>query len=789
MNVTWASPASWLLHTAVGGGAILLLTTVLMRCTRQPARRQRLGEIGLAAALVVAVLGLGPSWLQVPVSWDVETALPPAKVPSDPLALAAPTVPPGVAGEEGLEDFRSDEVIPASATLRKEFRELDRPAPRGETPTEDASSARQTLAALLVGAFVLGSGLLLVRWLVGHVALWRLLHRAGPAPEAVARLFASVVGGRPPRLLVSRRLRVPMSCGLCRPTVVLPARLCDSPDAVTLRWVFAHELTHLERRDAWSSWLFGLGQAVYYYLPWFWGLRRQVRLCQEFVADAAATERGAPAADYAEFLLTLTRRPALPVGATGVLGHASDLFRRVTMLLQEPLRVEKRCPRRWALAAAASLLALAVLAAGVGLGGPLTPAAAEEPTKNKEDVRVLVVPEPPAKAETPRKVEVRIVKPDMKDVAEIFKGIQIQITRDGKVIKVIKLPAEKRAAVERAVRILKIVQDGDVKKEVLINRDVNVLLNDVLKRRLPKDLKIKVADVLQGVTLDPSANPAQVQKEMARIVQRLQGQPLQIEVPLGADNADIQKEIQKALEEIKLQQRKLEKLRKAMQDRARAARVRSVPAHLGVQLAPPGPTLADQLDLPRGLGMVVVAVVPDSAAAKGGIKPNDVLLMVAGKQVMDEPGSIARILASLKPGAPFEVVVLRKGKKETLKGLTLAEVRKREVRQQPRIIQGYGFPQGGIQVIGQRNHSILTTVVRTGDKFTTRYQEGNLIITLTGTVADGKAKVGHIYVQDGSGQPVQCDSLDKVPEQYRGKVKNLVEMSEKGQVQVDVKQP
>src|SRR5207248_1171767 len=100
-------------------------------------------------------------------------------------------------------------------------------------------------------AYLAGAALLLGRWLFGHVVLWRLLRNAEPAPQAVERLFRKVASGRArPRLLVSQRLRVPMSCGLLRPAVVVPSALCEPDAEQALRWVFAHELTHLERRDA-----------------------------------------------------------------------------------------------------------------------------------------------------------------------------------------------------------------------------------------------------------------------------------------------------------------------------------------------------------------------------------------------------------------------------------------------------------------------------------------------------------------------------------------------------------
>jgi hypothetical protein len=80
----------------------------------------------------------------------------------------------------------------------------------------------------------------------------------------------------------------------------------------------------------------------------------------------------------------------------------------------------------------------------------------------------------------------------------------------------------------------------------------------------------------------------------------------------------------------------------------------------------------------------------------------------------------------------------------------------------------------------------MTTVFRSGDRFTARHQEGNLVITVTGTVADGKATTKTIQVQDGA-KGEKYESVEKVPEEYRDKVKGLVEMGEKGAAKVEIK--
>jgi serine protease Do len=91
-----------------------------------------------------------------------------------------------------------------------------------------------------------------------------------------------------------------------------------------------------------------------------------------------------------------------------------------------------------------------------------------------------------------------------------------------------------------------------------------------------------------------------------------------------------------------------------------------------VLVDPPGETLSDQLDLPAGKGLVVREVVAGSAAAKVGLKPHDILLEIDGKAVPRDVRAFIQLLREVKAGSPVDVVVLRKGKQETLKGLALS---------------------------------------------------------------------------------------------------------------------
>ena len=231
---------------------------------------------------------------------------------------------------------------------------------------------------------------------------------------------------------------------------------------------------------------------------------------------------------------------------------------------------------------------------------------------------------------------------------------------------------------------------------------------------------------------------------------------------------------------------------------------------LGARVETPGATLAEQMDLPKGQGLVVRDVPADSAAAKAGLKPHDILLELNGKPVPDRVEGLNKLMADIKPDATVEAVVLRKGKKETIKELKLPKA-----KAVPLDAPGFGPPAGfqppgdfvpprnfpgvggGLPAIGgiggflapdAGGRTVMTTLFRTQDRFTLRHQEGSLVITLTGKTTDGKVKVSNIHVQDGR-ESNKYESADKVPEPYRDKVKNLIEMSEKSSGRIEIKTP
>lgn len=145
---------------------------------------------------------------------------------------------------------------------------------------------------------------------------------------------------------VSNRVSTALAFGLLRRRILLPQELIAEGSSDQIRFAVAHEYAHLTRGDLWTWRLTRFAQFCCWFHPAYWWIRRQIRVNQDFLADAAAAVTGSRI-DFAEFLVSrASRRPvwtaavALPLSS-----RPSDLNRRVTMLLNSEHPLESRCPR------------------------------------------------------------------------------------------------------------------------------------------------------------------------------------------------------------------------------------------------------------------------------------------------------------------------------------------------------------------------------------------------------------------------------------------------------------
>jgi protocatechuate 3,4-dioxygenase beta subunit len=125
----------------------------------------------------------------------------------------------------------------------------------------------------------------------------------------------------------------------------------------------------VERGDVCAWYLASLAQLVFFYQPLYWWLRRQLRLSQDYLADARAAEQAAAAEDYAAYLVLLARRSlGAPVAAAlGIADRRSHLYRRILMLIHNRDPLQRRCLGAWNLAAVAAAVALVAAVSAVRL--------------------------------------------------------------------------------------------------------------------------------------------------------------------------------------------------------------------------------------------------------------------------------------------------------------------------------------------------------------------------------------------------------------------------------------
>src|SRR5204862_517790 len=135
--------------------------------------------------------------------------------------------------------------------------------------------------------------------------LCRVLRGSVPAPEWCRDILREISGpaGDRVQLLVSPRAAQPFTFAWRRPVIVLPQALLRgnedrisnvneiqtadswrSSTAAALRWSLAHEWSHVARGDVWTWSLAGVVRLVYFYQPFAWWLRQQLRLCQDYLA-------------------------------------------------------------------------------------------------------------------------------------------------------------------------------------------------------------------------------------------------------------------------------------------------------------------------------------------------------------------------------------------------------------------------------------------------------------------------------------------------------------------------
>jgi hypothetical protein len=362
---------------------------------RQPIDRANLIVLGLlASALLPITLSCmpGPRWHLGLFAANEPVASEPA-TPQAPATLAPQHRVDDVATESGASGVTptapefppNPSVAPgdaatATAALGRVSPDSGLVSERSSPPGQTSEREVEGLFAPTTGGWSIAAGILIAAYaaalltflgqsLMGTIQLRRLCRRATLADETVWAMWQAVSGRTTQNvnILISHEVIAPLLCGGWRPTLLLPRAIAEG-ESTHLRFCLAHEWAHVQAGDLWAWRAIHLCRFVLWYQPLYWRLRRELRVCQDLVADARAV--GADGASdnhlrYCELLLSLARQQQqqLPIpGAIAFHDRSSQLTRRVTMLLASSQVLPTKSTRVfWGLVSGMLLLGSGVL--------------------------------------------------------------------------------------------------------------------------------------------------------------------------------------------------------------------------------------------------------------------------------------------------------------------------------------------------------------------------------------------------------------------------------------------
>lgn len=212
------------------------------------------------------------------------------------------------------------------------------------------------LVRVVLAAYLAGVALVAASTLVGWRRMRRIARRGTPIRDEGwlralddAKRLAGV--GRDVRLVTTAELAVPVTWGLMRPIVAIPASAASWDDAGDRRRiVLLHELSHVASLD----WTFNLLARVVCALFWFhpaaWWLARRLREDAELACDDRVIGAGVRRSDYAELLLDAADR-FLPGSPALALARRAGIRARLAAIL-DTRRAVAPLGRRWAIVAA-----------------------------------------------------------------------------------------------------------------------------------------------------------------------------------------------------------------------------------------------------------------------------------------------------------------------------------------------------------------------------------------------------------------------------------------------------
>jgi beta-lactamase regulating signal transducer with metallopeptidase domain len=282
---------------------------------RSVALRLAIWRAVLVVALAMPLLGLllPPLPVFVPLAAKFLRAEPPAEVASSPeihtRAINVNQVAHSSSTKLGAFTYAGHAPEAMNATNATESSEASGVARSADAQAAGAQARRPFPWLAAAAAIYLAVAIFMLMRLALGIILGRRLESESQLIEdehALARLhfFARASGlcAPLPRLAESELLSVPVTFGVRRPAILLPAGWREWEPA-ELDAVLAHEISHVARHDALAERLSLLHRAIFWFSPLSWWLVRHLADLAEEASDDAALAAGADRTRYAETLL------------------------------------------------------------------------------------------------------------------------------------------------------------------------------------------------------------------------------------------------------------------------------------------------------------------------------------------------------------------------------------------------------------------------------------------------------------------------------------------------------
>ena len=295
MNDAIETLGSVLLHFLWQGAAIALSAWIALRLLRQARPQARYAVLcaAMSACLLAPAISLWRA-LAVPMAtrspWDQVTRLP----WTDVLSPAANVVPAGP---------WPPEVLP-----------------------------------WVVAIWTVGAAVMLLRIVSGLRWVRRVRHEAGRSVpdgwqarfDALARRFGL---DRLP-LRIGPDGEGPMTIGVWRPVVLVPAALFANMPVELLEALLAHELAHIRRHDYLINLLQRITEALLFYHPAIWWLSRRLTIERELIADRLAADALGEPRKLALALSQLDRLQLSTIPHLAQTAHGGSLMSRIEALVR-----------------------------------------------------------------------------------------------------------------------------------------------------------------------------------------------------------------------------------------------------------------------------------------------------------------------------------------------------------------------------------------------------------------------------------------------------------------------